>query len=411
MASRIACWWLSVWPPGTAFVVTLAPTGHQVRAQLWREIGRIHKAAALPGRTNQTEWFIGDELVGFGRSPKDTDPTAVQGQHADRMLVILDEACGIAKALCDAVDTLITNDNCRILAIGNPDDPNTEFGAMCRPGSGWNNIKISAFDTPNFTGEAVPEWLRGLLISKVWVEEKKKSWGIDSPIYKSKILGEFPEQSADSLVPLAALRAATTRELPEGPENELGFDISRFGDDSTVLYHRLGPVARRIYKGAKKDTMFSAGVAVRAIHETGAKVIRIDDIGLGGGVTDRLKELQNEGKIPYDVQIIGVNVGEGTLEEEIADERFRNLRAKVNWDLRGRFIDGNIVLLGETDDLLSQAAQIKYEFTSSGLIQIEKKEKMKKRLKGVSPDDWDALVLCFAQTQTDLVALYAKLGA
>jgi hypothetical protein len=62
-------------------------------------------------------------------------------------LVILDEACGILDQLWAATRGT-TNAECRILAIGNPDDPNTRFAKKCRPGSGWNVIKISAFDTP-----------------------------------------------------------------------------------------------------------------------------------------------------------------------------------------------------------------------------------------------------------------------
>jgi len=211
LAARVAAWWISVWPPGEAFVVTLAPTGHQVKALLWRELARVQRAAGLPGRMNQTEWYLGDELVAFGRSPKDTDPTAIQGIHARYVLVIFDEACGIAHALWDAADSLIANEDSRMLCIGNPDDPNTQFANVCKPGSGWNVIGISAFESPNFTGEAIPDWLRPLLVSRTWVDEKLRSWGETSPLYQSKVLGVFPEQSSDSLIPLTAIYAAKER--------------------------------------------------------------------------------------------------------------------------------------------------------------------------------------------------------
>src|SRR3954469_24912537 len=54
-AARLAAWWIASHEPGQAFVVTSAPTFAQVRAILWREIGRIHRKANLPGYTNQTE--------------------------------------------------------------------------------------------------------------------------------------------------------------------------------------------------------------------------------------------------------------------------------------------------------------------------------------------------------------------
>lgn len=49
----------------------------------------------------------------------------------------------------------------------------------------------------------------------------------------------------------------------------------------------------------------------------------------------------------------------------------------------------------EDDDLLGQAADMKYKPTPAGKIQIEDKQEMKKRSK-MSPDDWDALVIAFA---------------
>ena len=152
IASRIVSWWIAAHPPGEAFVVTSAPTFQQVRAILWREIGKAHAKGNLIGSTTETEWKIGKELVGFGRKPSDYSPTAFQGIHARYVLVVLDEACGIPESLWDAADTLITNDSSRILAIGNPDDPTSEFAKICQPNTDWHKICISAFDSPNFTG-------------------------------------------------------------------------------------------------------------------------------------------------------------------------------------------------------------------------------------------------------------------
>jgi hypothetical protein len=81
--SRLALWWIDVHPPGEAFVVTTAPTTPQVEAILWRYMGNAHKKAGLPGRiTLDAKWYIGNELVAYGRKPADYDPAAFQGIHA-----------------------------------------------------------------------------------------------------------------------------------------------------------------------------------------------------------------------------------------------------------------------------------------------------------------------------------------
>ena len=57
IASRLICWWISAHSPGEAFVVSTAPTFQQVRAVLWREIGKAHAAGDLIGSTTETEPF------------------------------------------------------------------------------------------------------------------------------------------------------------------------------------------------------------------------------------------------------------------------------------------------------------------------------------------------------------------
>jgi hypothetical protein len=85
------------------------------------------------------------------------------------------------------------NIDARVVAVGNPDDPASHFATICKPGSGWHVETISAFDTPAYTGEKVPDDLLPLLVSPEWVEERKLRWGVTSPIYQSKVLGEFPD--------------------------------------------------------------------------------------------------------------------------------------------------------------------------------------------------------------------------
>lgn len=429
-AGGVVGWWIAVHPPGEAIVVTTAPTFPQVRAILWREVNRVHARGGLPGRTNQTEWFIGNELVAFGRKPEDNSPAAFQGIHARYMLVVIDEACGVNTNLWDAAESLVANEGAKILAIGNPDDPNTEFGAICKPGSGYKTITISAFDTPNLTDEEVPDDLKRRLISASWVADRKKRWGETSAIYQSKVLGEFPEVSEDTLIPPRYVSAAKDRELEEEGPNELGVDVARFGRNVTVIYHRRGPVARLQLAVRKRDTMEVAGFVVQAVIETGATVIKVDDAGVGGGVVDRLREMKRERVAPNplkDCQIIGVNVGRAPIarrqdvvvrsaatrsrkEKPKADPilRFSNLKAQLCWELRDRFVDGDIDLDPDDEDVQAQACEIRYDINSKGKIVIESKEDVEERLSRMggltgesgSPDHWDALVLAFADVHS-----------
>ena len=407
VGARAVAWFISTAPRGEARAVTTAPTGDQVKGVLWHEINAAHDRGRLPGRTTQTEWWWGKVQVALGRKPSDYAPTAFQGYHARRLLVLIDEACGVPLSLWTAADSLATTEDSRILAIGNPDDPASYFAEVCKPGSGWHVIRISAFDTPNFTDEAVPEEVLPLLTSRVWVEDKRRTWGEESPLWQSKVLGLFPDVGEDTLIPPGWYAQAQNRwhETEDDPdaEIELGCDIARFGTDETVVFMRRG-IRGRIYKTLRqRDLMVVTGTIVRAIKDLGARRCKIDDAGLGGGVTDRLKELQSAGEFGYqEVEIIPINVGQGASDardkdERGASERFYNLKAELSWGVRELFEHG-LIALEEDDDLAGQTVSIKYELTSRGQLQIEKKDDLKKR--GLpSPDRWDALVLAFAPTQ------------
>ena len=76
--------------------------------------------------------------------------------------MIIDEAGGVPKSIFDAVDALATNIDVRVVAVGNPDDPASHFATICKPGSGWEVQQIRSTDTPESTGEQVPDELRVL---------------------------------------------------------------------------------------------------------------------------------------------------------------------------------------------------------------------------------------------------------
>jgi hypothetical protein len=401
VSARAAAWWLSTNKVGDAFVVTSAPTFPQVRAILWREIGRAFSHGKLGGRLNQIEWFMTaqdghEELVAFGRKPADMDPSAFQGIHAIKVLVIFDESGGIPAPLWEAAESLISNEESHFLAIGNPDDPSSVFAQKCKPGSGWHVIKISAFDSPNFTGEPVPDRVARSLVGPSYVADKRRL-GESSPIYISKVLGEFPETSDDGLIRIGWVSAAQDRELePTGP-NELGVDVAGEGRDQSCLALRRGRVVRVLECFHEPDTMVTVGRIVRVIVAHKVTTVRVDVIGIGHGVYNRLDEMSRDHESSiYGVKIEGVNVAVSANDKE----RFANLKAELSWGMRERFESGDIDIApkqgkDQDDDLAHEITAIEYTTNSRGQILIKPKEEARLLL-GRSPDRWDAVVLCCA---------------
>jgi hypothetical protein len=394
-AGLIACWWLDTHPPGTAFVVSTAPTGAQVKAILWRYIRKAFRRGRLSGRLNQVEWLIDDELVAFGRKPADHDEAAFQGIHARYVLVIIDEACGIPEQLWIAADALTTNSDCRLFAIGNPDNPASYFRKVCRPGSGWNVIGISAFDSPNLTGEEVPEEIALALVGRDWVQEKLLEWGEDNPLYLSKVLGEFSEDSEHQIVRTSDVaKCRLDHELKYTADDllpvELGVDVGGGGDE-TVIRERRGRVAGREWRAHTDRPELLAPMVLKAILDTGATAVKIDSIGVGFGVIGELRNLSVKGV--HSAQIIGVNVAEGASESD----KYQNLRAQLWWDV-GRILSErggwDLSRMDNADTTVAQLLEAQWFINDKGKIQVEKKEEIRKRLKR-SPDNADALLLAF----------------
>jgi hypothetical protein len=392
LAARIIAWFLSCHKPGEAFAVTTAPSASQVRAILWREINRAHKKGNLPGRTNQTEWWIGDEMVGFGRKPADYSPTAFQGIHAKHVLVVLDEACGIPEDIWRAAQSLIANTNGRMLAIGNPDDPTSFFARICGPDTGWNIIPVSAFDTPNFTGEPVPEDLAAVLVSHIYTDELAADVGEDSPVYISKALGRFPDNAANGVIPLSFIRECQRLDRDYHPDQllpvELGMDVGAGGDE-TVIRERRGLVAGRTWRFNTPDWATACGHLMRVIAETGATRVKIDVIGIGWGVVGRMRELYRKGR--HRCEVVPVDV----RQTSFAPQKSVKLRDQIWWEIGRELSRAHAWDLSAVDDTtVAQLIAPTWQPDSAGRVQVEAKLKTKERIRR-SPDDADALLLAF----------------
>jgi hypothetical protein len=282
-----------------------------------------------------------------------------------------------------------------MLAIGNPDDASSHFARVCAPTSLWHTVSISAFDSPNFTGEQVPDDLRHVLISREWAEEKRLEWGEDNPIYRAKVLGEFSIDDPGKVVrgsDVAACRihGDTPRTEAELLPVELGVDVGGGGDE-TVIRERRGIVAGREWREYSDQPHTIAPLILRAIRESGATAVKVDEIGVGRGVIGELQNLRAEGR--HDAAIIGVNVAGAARDAD----QFENIRAELWWEI-GRLLSQDrrwdLSSMENADTTVAQLLEPKWLVGPRGRIQIEKKDHIRERL-GRSPDNADALLLAY----------------
>lgn len=383
LAARIVLWFLHAHPGSMA--ITTAPTFNQVQNVLWRQLRSAHASARRPllGRCMQTTYDIAPDWYGLGFKADDTAADRFQGFHAENALVVIDEAAGVVEPVFDALDAVMTSESARMLLIGNPTNPQGTFReAFHTARSLYHGITIAAADTPNVQAG---QTLRPYLITQQWIDDAITRHGEDSPYVQSRVYANFPSLGDNTLIPLAWLESAAERRIEEsdGPF-EAGLDVARHGSDENALCVRRGPVVLAEYTWSGMDTMETVGKVRNILTEyPGLSVLKVDAIGVGAGVFDRLRE-QN-------YPVVEVNVGTRSSDPE----KYLNLRCEIWWDLRERFREGNIA--GPIDEItLGQLSGVRYKYDSRHTHPvIESKDESRKR--GVkSPDRAEALLLAFA---------------
>lgn len=392
LLARIAIWFLTCFKPSK--VITTAPTWTQVEKVLWAEIASAYKTSRFPlgGDLLQTQWKISEDCYALGLSTKenmenrDFGSTKLQGFHSPNLLVILDEAAGVPKEIWTAATSLITGGNNKIIAIGNPAIPSGPFFDSQKSPI-WHKIHISCFDHPNVKeGKIIVPGA----VTREWIEERKEEWGEESPLYKAKVIGEFPKEGSDTLISLAWIERAMTRDdiKPEGPV-AIGCDVARYGQDETVIGWGAGNYFDLASCMVKQSTTETTGRIAALVSEREAVIAGVDDTGVGGGVTDQLTE--------QGITVRPINFG----AQAVDSKRFANLKAEIFWLLR-EGLEKDQIRLPNDERLKSQLASIKFGYTSKGQIKIESKDEMKKRgLK--SPDRADAIAITYYVTTTQEV--------
>ncbi len=399
-AGQAVAWFMTRYPD--AIVATTAPTWNQVKNLLWKEIHSCiqHGRIAWP-KANNTEWRFDKEHFAVGIST--TEAEKFQGIHAPHVLIVVDEAPGVAEDIWVAIESIESGGDVRVLALGNPTISSGRFyNAFSKERAGWTTFTIDAFDTPNFQGvdgstpdekmatllrweEESPDKLlegpRGYLIGRAWVVERYHAWGTNSPLWTARVRGRFPTQSEYSLFALDWVEQARYGESKPGARC-LGVDVARGGADSTAYTLLHGNEVVRLWKEHTRTTTKIVEVCRKLYRQDPSLQIVVDDTGVGGGVTDQLRA--------ENIPVIAFNAGNTPHYNSDA----RNRGSEAYWNLAAAFRDGDVAISPDIDEttyeeLTQQLVAIEYETDNPKHLVTVHKKGMKDQL--ASPDLGDSL--------------------
>ena len=377
-----------------------APTKHQLYDILWAEVAKW-MSTEKNNLKSEIEWT--QEKLYMKKYPENwfavprtaTQPDALQGFHADHILYIIDEASGVKDVTFEPVLGSLTTGDAKLIMCGNPTKLNGFFYDS-------HNKNRDSYSTFKASGEDSKR------VDQEFIDNIIKMYGRDSDVFRVRVGGDFPKALADSFIRLEWVEKCSKKESTSYFPKfriDLGVDVARYGDDSTVIntvYDKK--VQADIKKLHHNDVMQTTGEIVRIVEKLRLKYIglpihiKIDCDGLGVGVFDRLKEIKKERNWntvkTYECHF-GSEGGKNSKNEPIEYSNSTGLM----WGLvRSKIMNNELTLIYD-DTQISQLSNRKYRVNSDGKIELERKEEMKKRAL-TSPDMGDALALSLWEPKT-----------
>ena len=398
-----ALWFYSCFPE--ARVVFTASTANQIRNVLWRELKRILGKALvkIPGDLKElpSSGFTSEDLREIkGFTARDAE--AMQGIAGKHILFVIDEASGVDDRIYEALEGNRAA-GAYLLMISNPTrTQGTFYLSHTKRREFYKTFTISSEEVPNVKEgrEIIPG-----LASKEWVEEKRREWGEDSPLYQVRVKGNFPSGDSNTIVSVSLIEEATRlwstiREpgldfmrspLYKGTL-ELGVDTARFGDDESVVIivrgkNMLGMEAMTHSKSSTKtctEEVISAIFKLIREHSTPRDpipIVKVDGTGgYGSGVIDALRKRGSE------VRVIEYNASQRAYDAK----EYTCLRDELWFQAAQWLREGGTLI--DDEKLHGDLGCPLYTFDEKGRRKAESKKDIKKRL-GRSPDRADAFCL------------------
>ena len=376
--------WVILWAlateANTKGVVT-ANTENQLKTKTWAEVSKwyqsfryrhwfVFTATAIysADKAYERTWRI--DMIPW--SERNTEAFAGMHNAGSRILVVFDEASAIPDSIWEVTEGALTDALTEIiwLAFGNPTRNSGRFrSCFGNMKHRWNTIQVDSRSVEGTNKEQIAQWI--------------EDYGDDHDFVRVRVKGIFPRSGSRQFISSEKVGKATERknEVPLGTPKIMGVDVARFGDDQSVIARRHGRKLEELIKYRGLDLMELASEVAVAINKYKPDVVYVDDVGLGGGVVDRLRQLG--------FSIVAVNAG-SSPEHQNKDLYF-NKRAEM-WERMKNWID--VADIPEDRDLVDSLTEIEYGYDEKMRLRLEKKEDMKKR--GLaSPDCADAVSMTF----------------
>lgn len=325
-AALLTHWWLATNNPG--LVVASAGTWSHLTDKLWPEIGAWgrrwflrdafeYQVLAIKSKTHPEIWRA--------EAASSDKPVNVEGFHSPAFLLLIDEAKGMPDEIYAAlIASLSGGAQQKAVVLSTPPSSDVGWFANSAGSERWYTVQVSGLDSPR--------------VSREYIEDIAETFGENSPEYLAFVLGQIPEGITGQLIRKSWVQAA--QKLGENKDDRrppvVTCDVARFGEDlctiGVIKQGKFNLVAFEDRWGwfAETDLMQVVRRIGQAVKRYAPSAVCVDDTGLGGGVTDRLRELQYSGGFPRRVSIMPINMG----AKPRRPDRFKLRKDEMWWAAR-----------------------------------------------------------------------------
>lgn len=421
------CGWLD------ARVILMSTTARQVDAILWRELEKMRARAGrclkckledpqgrkIPRPCPHSALIEGEagRLARTGLKMSPIIPTdfreifgftaneaeAVQGVAGENVLWLVDESSGVKPEIFEAINGNRAG-GARCGLFGNPTKTEGEFYDSFNEKAkqdqsdpkaiGYFNITISSRESPNVReGRSV---IPGLA-TEAWLAECEHEWGVDSPLFKIHIEGEFAENEDGKAFPVDAIHDAEERwaDASEAGRLFIGLDPAGetgMGDESAFAPRRglkvYGLTVRRGLSDEGHLVVLLGIIKERRVGQEVPVVILDRDGSVGARLYGFLRgylEALPEHAPPF--ELFGLR---GSNAPQREGDRYDRQRDATTGNFAQWLRDGGAI--PEDTKLAKEMHVLEWRQLVSGKMKITSKDDIKKLI-GRSPDRYDAVSL------------------
>lgn len=445
LEARLAVYFLDVYPNSKVFVCAAPPLSN-LMVLLWRPICKIFKSnpelmkrIGARIRTNgiytpDDEHYI--QCITIPREGSDEEKVAAaSGKHAPVIVFLTDEADAIPDPIFEGINGCMTGGQARLICSFNPkrkngyvydliesgramvvpinslNHPNVVTGKDLFPGAvtrdtvltginEWSDPVDEIYDPENHPSDVffVPDYLVGC----VGYSDRgtpypplRSGWRkiIDTQICY-KILGRFPPDDEQSLIPAVYLEAAISRYLamkaqgllrPKEIRPIIGYDPGGETGDPHGYIEKWGFIWDNVQEFQGIQYEVGAERVADEAAELDARAIHVDGVGLGMGscvlVKKRLQEKKKE-----EISVVKVNSGKKKKR------KYEMTRDELYMRLRWMFLNEPVAMPPDKE-LRTQLSIVKMSENNSGRIVVTDKKTMRRLLGGKSPNKMEAMVM------------------